>query len=180
MATVTTAMRLAPPQLRDELAQGGERSAGPLDQAQRRRDPPRHGRLHRLDHALLVLELALLRLARLQLGPQLVALAQRLGERLLGALRAGLGVEVGQVLGHRTHNSSAIRGASRLNTHMPSANSPTMIPAGISSRAAPPIAWAALGAVGSMTAWRTCSRIAASGLHMIRCWYFSFGTFSIA
>ena len=57
----------------------------------------------------------------------------------------------------------ATRGASRANASAPSTKKPTTIASGSSSRPVPPISAAAVGALGSMTAWRSCETAVASG-----------------
>ena len=66
-------------------------------------------------------------------------------------------------------SSSRKAGPSGRGWRKPSKHTSNVIPNGISRRSAPPMAWAALGAVGSTIAFRACWTITASGLHMIRC-----------
>ena len=54
------------------------------------------------------------------------------------------------------------------------------IPIGIARRTAPPIADAALGACGSITACRACVSTPESGLHITMSFHDSWGIFSIA
>ena len=111
----------------------------------------------------------------LQLGPEPVALLHGGRERLLGTAGALLGIR--DRLGH---SSSAIRGASRLKTQKPSTKTPTHDRARhqqISRRPLRP----RVGARSSITAWRNCWRIVASGLNQMTRWCsFSLGICSIA
>ena len=101
----------------------------------------------------------------LQLGPEPVALLSG-RERLLGAAGALLGIR-----DRLAHSSSAIRGASRLNTQKPSTNTPTH------DRARDQQVLDAAGGVPRVRGasrrsalWRDCTRIVASGLnHITRC-----------
>ena len=92
--------------------------------------------------------------------------APRSRARLLGALALELGdagaqrLELGSLV-VRQLASQVLRhprGLARRTPRARARTAATTIPSGISRRAAPPIASAALGAVGSITAWRICVR----------------------
>ena len=68
-----------------------------------------------------------------------------------------------------TYSRSAMRGASWLNTHSPSAHTPTNTASGISAQGQPPIALMAGSVVGSTTQWRACCSSIAIGLARIAC-----------